>query len=182
MNRTADIEFNDVCRQLDDYLREHDMRRTPERYAIVRRAMALNSYFSVDSLCSALDDEAFHVSRTTVYNTVQLLVDASILRPLRLLGNDTRYCFAMRHNDESDSVYLVCLDCGKIKEVKGNDAAAKLRTTQFRGFIPAISRSVSTAVVPHAGARPAGTLSPVHPGPLKRPDNSVTKKLLYNWQ
>lgn len=136
MNRTADIEFNDVCRQLDDYLREHDMRRTPERYAIVRRAMALNSYFSVDSLCSALDDEAFHVSRTTVYNTVQLLVDASILRPLRLLGNDTRYCFAMRHNDESDSVYLVCLDCGKIKEVKGNDAAAKLRTTQFRGFYP----------------------------------------------
>lgn len=136
MNRTPDIEANEISRQLDDYLRIHGMRRTPERHAIVRRAVVLGPDFSVEELCAGLDSEAYHVSRTTVYNTVQLLVDAGILLPLRFTGRDNRYRFARRHADGDASAYLVCLECGKVKEVRDNEAARLLKATQFRGFAP----------------------------------------------
>ncbi len=136
MNSNTNIEVNEVGRKLDNYLVEHKMRRTPERYAILHAALNLKSQFTIEDLCEKLEQEAYHVSQTTVYNTVQLLVDAAILRSHRFTGQENRYSFAIRQSDDNASVYLVCLECGKIKEVKDNDAAHMLKATQFRGFTP----------------------------------------------
>ena len=61
------------------FLTDGKYRKTPERFAILRKAIELHSHFEVDALHMAIENDGYHVSRATVYNTVELLEKAGIL-------------------------------------------------------------------------------------------------------
>ena len=62
-----------------EYLTRKGHRKTPERYAILDLICSINGHFDVDLLYKSLESANFHVSRATLYNTIELLVDSRLL-------------------------------------------------------------------------------------------------------
>ena len=120
---------NPVVRKFSDYLDAHALRRTTERYAILNRIMNINGHFTVEELQQLLDIDGFRVSRSTVYNTVELLLDAQMLRRHVFEGMQAQY-----ERITQPHSHLICTTCGKIKEVRDPNLAAFMNARRFNAF------------------------------------------------
>lgn len=69
-----------VRQKLSQYLEAKKLRKTPERYAILDKIYATSEHFDVDLLYEMMSESEYRVSRATVYNTIDLLVDAGLVR------------------------------------------------------------------------------------------------------
>ena len=63
---------------LTEYLRIKKLRKTPERYAILDKVCEMNRHFDIDMLYDIIEEDGFHVSRATLYNTMELFTDCKI--------------------------------------------------------------------------------------------------------
>ena len=61
------------------YLAEKKLRKTEERYAILECICSFPGHFDMRLLHQKLEEMNFHVSRATVYNTVDVLVDSGLI-------------------------------------------------------------------------------------------------------
>lgn len=113
------------------FLSEGKFRKTPERFAILRKALEMNSHFEVDALHFAIEKDGYHVSRATVYNTVELLNQAGILRKNAFGQNSTIY-----EVNRDNHIHLVCKRCGKIWEIDNPHIAAHVMQLNPGNFIP----------------------------------------------
>ena len=120
---------NPVVRKFNDYLDAHGLRRTTERYAILNRIMGINGHFTIEELQQMIESDGFHVSRSTVYNTVELLMDAKMLRRHVFEGMQAQYeRITLPHT------HLICTNCGKVKEVRDPNFAAFMNARRFNAF------------------------------------------------
>jgi len=61
------------------FLTERGMRKTTERFTILEHICRIRGHFDVEMLLRQLDEAHFHVSRASIYNTLELLMDARIV-------------------------------------------------------------------------------------------------------
>ena len=79
-----------VRQKLDDYLETNNLRKTPERYAILDAVFSLRGHFSMEELDEYLTTNNFRVSRATLYNNLRLFKKLRFVVCHRL-QNGTRY-------------------------------------------------------------------------------------------
>ena len=115
------------------YIKSKKMRQTPERFAILDKALEQKVHFDIDELYKGIEAD-YHVSRSTVYNTVELLCECNILRKHYLNETQAVYEFA-----DDMHLHLICLKCGSVKEVHDEKAGEFLASLKFRGFHPTSS-------------------------------------------
>lgn len=70
-------EINNALRQ---YLQERGLRNTPERYTILEEIYNLDHHFNVDDLYLMMMQKKYHVSKATIYNTIEIFLDAGLIR------------------------------------------------------------------------------------------------------
>lgn len=114
------------------YLVQRKLRRTPAREAVLERVVAMPDHFYADELVRNV--EAFNVSRATVYNTIELLTDAGILRRHTFGTNPAQYELII---GPANHHHLVCTRCNKVKEIKDPEFDRLLSSRHFSGFSPA---------------------------------------------
>ena len=115
-----------------EFLRQRGMRRTPERFAILDKVAQTFEHFSIDMFYESLEDEGFHVSRATVYNTIQLLEDCGLVRRHKFDNTCSRFEFV--RGPASNHHHLICTECGSIREVKDPDIAKMLNNKRYARF------------------------------------------------
>ncbi len=114
-----------------EFLEIRGEKLTEPRRLLVRHIFSTHKHFDADELVGDLRMAGQKVSRSTVYRTLPLLVEAGLLREFRLTN---RTVFEHDYGYPSHD-HLHCSKCGKIVEFR-NDAVRELRelVSQEHGF------------------------------------------------
>lgn len=116
------------------FLRDRKMRLTSERMAVTEAVARHPDIFTVEDICGDVAQGNIHVSRATVYNTVDLLCDASLVNALTRPGlPGSVYKVA---GNSTLQVFTICDNCGKIKALADRSIASAIAAHAFTGFAP----------------------------------------------
>lgn len=115
---------------LTRFMTEQEMRKTPERYAILDVVMSMSGHKSADQILEMMPDN-FHVSRGSIYNTLHLLVECGLVFTHQIDGvtlYEKSYGVVPHH-------HYICTGCGKIWDLRDTEiekVVSKARTPKFR--------------------------------------------------
>lgn len=96
-----------------EYLEKNNHRKTDERYNVLEETYTLNDHFDVESLFMHMKNKGHSISRATIYNTIELLLDCELLTRHQFGKNTARFerSYSFRQHD-----HLICQDCEHVFE------------------------------------------------------------------
>jgi len=130
-----DKTYETVKEKFTAYLKANKCRKTPERYAILNHIYIEQRHFDMESLYDAMNRSNFRVSRATLYNTMQLLLDCKLVIKHHFGENISIYERAYNNDFHH---HLICTDCHKVQDYKYKDDSLKsvIKNEKIRSFTP----------------------------------------------
>ena len=122
-----------VKHKFTEYLTENKCRKTPERYAILDLIYTEPKHFDMDSLYDAMNERNFRVSRATLYNTMQLLLECKLVLKHQF-GKNLSFYERAYNNDFHH--HLICTSCQNVQEYKDIDLKTIIQNRKIKRFVP----------------------------------------------
>ncbi|MFA6352120.1 MAG: transcriptional repressor [Bacteroidales bacterium] len=107
-------EIQATVRQIfSNYIEKKGLRKTPERFAILDEVYARTGHFDVETLYIQMKNASYQVSRATLYNTMDLLIDCGLIVKHQFGKNIAQFekTYRCRQHD-----HIICTSCGKVEE------------------------------------------------------------------
>lgn len=96
-----------------DFIKQNDLKNTPERMVILQEILKLNKHFEVENLIEHIKKMNIKVSRASIYRTLDLLVQCGIVNRINF---DTSCFYYEITTNKSSHDHFICKECGKIIE------------------------------------------------------------------
>lgn len=74
-----------------EYLGARSLRKTPERFAILDEIYSRDGHFDIDTLFNFMKNKNYRVSRATLYNTIDLLLECKLVTRHKFGRNQAQY-------------------------------------------------------------------------------------------
>ena len=91
----------------------------------------MHQHFDVDTLYELMRDSGYRVSRATVYNTVDLLVECNLIIKHQFGSNIAHYERAFNIDNH---FHLICTSCNSVTEVKDDEVNNLLKNRNYKNF------------------------------------------------
>lgn len=105
--------FEEAKSIFTDYMKLKLLRKTPERFAILEVIYTSVGHFDVETLYIIMKNKKYRVSRATVYNTLDLLVDCGLVTKHQFGKNLAQFekSYGFKQHD-----HIICDSCGEVLE------------------------------------------------------------------
>ena len=109
-NEDTIFEVREIFRS---FLKENWHRQTPERFMVLEEIYRTSGHFDADDIYFKMKNTGSRVSRATVYNTLELLVECGLVQRHQFGQNQSYYerAYAYQQHD-----HIICKECGSVLE------------------------------------------------------------------
>lgn len=106
--------YERALEKMNEFIDNKKLRHTKQREFILKAIFDYNEHFSAEILQNQLNKSGEKISRSTLYRTLLLLVEAKLLVEIKI--NDNNRIYDPNFLEKPAHNHLICIDCGRVEE------------------------------------------------------------------
>ncbi len=108
----------EVHNELRNFLHSQRLKATPERFAVLDEIYSTHFHFEAEDILLRMRKKKYHVSRATIYRTLEILEKCGLIRKAKLGEKKAYYEHTYgRHHHE----HMKCTICGRVIEFESEE-------------------------------------------------------------